>query len=74
MTAIRSRSFFFSLSTVLKHTIHKKFTPLSYDAFTLMKQFFEELKIGFEVAFAGMFGWMLMLSLIVWFLWSLLFM
>jgi len=39
-----------------------------------MKQFFDELKVGFEVAFAGMFGWVLLLSLVLWFLWFLIYM
>ncbi len=38
-----------------------------------MKQFFEELKVGFEVAFAGMFGWMLLLSMVMWLLWFLIY-
>jgi hypothetical protein len=42
-----------------------------YDAWTLMKQFFEELKVGMAIVFAGMFGWIILLSLVLWFLWYL---
>jgi len=38
-----------------------------------MKQFFEEMKMGLEIAFAGMSGWVLMLGLILGFLWSLIY-
>jgi hypothetical protein len=60
-------------SQIVLLPIHQKFTALDYDV-GVMKQFFEDLKLNFEVAFAGMFGWVLMLGLVLWFLWFLVYM